>query len=410
MGDQRDDLSFAQRMVGSRRPERLAMLRDLDAMSRRGLLRRAGRLGVGAAATAGLLRAGLPLVGAGAQATPPAAVKLPEWEPGEVPEALKGSGEVRVICWGGAGQDAQREAYFKPFEEQCGIKVIEGEGPDLSKIKAMVDSGNVEYDIAQFDRSDVMNLQKQGDYWTEIDYTNFDTANIDEVHRYKYSIDMLPYGTVIGYRTDVFPEGPTGQKDFWDLEKFPGPRSTEAGTSGVYPFLEAAALANGVPKDKIYPIDIEAAYTKLSEIKGSVVKFWEAGAQPAQLLNDKEALLVHAWSGRLAAIETAGAPSKTVWNEGMLATDVWASPKGSNAENAMKMMAFITLPKSQARLSMLIPYGFVNNEAVKYIPPEIIAQLPTAPEYKDQMFIRNVEWWVENLQAVTDRWNEWILE
>ena len=43
MGDQRDDLSFAQRMVGSRRPERLAMLRDLDAMSRRGLLRRAGR-------------------------------------------------------------------------------------------------------------------------------------------------------------------------------------------------------------------------------------------------------------------------------------------------------------------------------------------------------------------------------
>ena len=411
MGDQRDDLSFAQRMVGSRRPERLAMLRDLHAMSRRGLLRRAGPLGLGAAATAGMLRAGLPLVGAGAQATPPAAaVKLPEFGPNDVPEALKGSGELRVISWGGALQDAQREAYFKPFEEICGIKVVEAEGPDVSKIKAMVDSGNVEYDVVEVDRSDVMRLEKLGDYWNEIDYANFDTANIPEAYRYKYSVDMLPYGTVIGYRNDVFAEGPTDQAGFWDVTKFPGPRTTESGAGGVVPYLEAAVLADGVAKDKIYPIDIDRAFNKLGELKPDVVKFWEAGAQPAQLLNDKEAVLGHLWSGRIYAIQEAGAPVTTVWNQAMLATDVWASPKGSNAENAIKFMAFSTLPVAQARICLLIPYGFVNNAAAKLLPPERVNQLPTAPQFLEQGFIRDIPWWVDNTQAVTDRWNEWILE
>ena len=65
--------------------------------------------------------------------------------------------------WGGAFQDAQREAYFKPFQELSGITVVESEGPDLSKIKAMVDTGNVEQDVVQLDRSDVILLEKQGD-------------------------------------------------------------------------------------------------------------------------------------------------------------------------------------------------------------------------------------------------------
>ena len=117
---------------------------------------------------------------------------LPEFD--GIPENLKGTGEVRVQSWGGAFQDAQREAYFMPFQELSGITVIESEGPDPSKIKAMVDTGNVEQDVVQLDRSSIILLEKQGDYWEEIDYSLFDVDNIDEAHRYKYSVDMLPYG------------------------------------------------------------------------------------------------------------------------------------------------------------------------------------------------------------------------
>ena len=306
-------------------------------------------------------------------------------------------------------QDAQRTAYFEPFERLSGIRVRESEGPDRAKIKAMVDTGNVEWDVAQFDRSDIVNLEQTGDYWEEIDYSLFDTANIDEARRYKYAVDMLPYAWVLAYRTDEFPDPPQGWKDFWDTNAFPGPRAMTAG-GALSPDLEFALIADGVAPAEVYPIDIERAYESLSKIRDSVVKWWEAGAVPAQMLTDKEAVLAVAWNGRIDAIQAQGAPVAVQWNEGMLATDVWAIPKGApNATNAQKLAAFITTAEAQARLSLLIPYGFVNNKAVDYLPAARLAQLPTAPDIRSRLFDRNVEWWVSNLDAVTDRWNEWIL-
>jgi putative spermidine/putrescine transport system substrate-binding protein len=57
---------------------------------------------------------------------------------------------VRVCSYGGAFQDAQRRAYFEPFERLSGIKVIEVQGPDPAKVKAMVDTKNIEYDVGEF--------------------------------------------------------------------------------------------------------------------------------------------------------------------------------------------------------------------------------------------------------------------
>jgi putative spermidine/putrescine transport system substrate-binding protein len=395
-------------MQAANRALKRDMLRDLEDMSRRELMKRGLKLAAGASAASILFQAGIPLH-TYAQTPSVEIPPLPEYD--AIPENLKGSGEVRVQSWGGAFQDAQREAYFIPFQELTGIKVIESEGPDQSKIKAMVDTGNVEQDVVQVDRSTVIFLEKQGDYWEEIDYSLFDVDNIPEVHRYKYSVDMLPYATVIGYRTDAFPEGPTGQADFWNQETFPGPRTTTSGTGGVSPYLEAGFLATGTPIDALYPMDIDQAFANFDLIKPYVVKFWEAGAQPAQMLTDNEVVMAHSWNGRMHDIVNQGAPVKIVWNQAELATDVWAIPKGAaNAENAQKFSAFITLPTSQARLSYLIPYGSVNAASAALMTPEQLENLPTSPAYLDNMSIRNIDWWVENLDAVTSRWNEWILE
>jgi putative spermidine/putrescine transport system substrate-binding protein len=392
-------------MIAANRALKLEMLRDLEQMSRRQLLRRGGRLAAGASAASILFKAGIPLHAGAQEETPP----LPEYD--GIPENLKGSGEVRVQSWGGTFQDAQREAYFKPFQELSGITVIESEGPDPSKIKAMVDTGNVEQDVVQMDRSDILRLEKEGDYWEEIDYSLFDVDNIEEHHRYKYSVDMLPYATVIGYRNDVFPEGPQGQADFWNQETFPGPRTTAGGTGGVSPYLAFGLIADGVSKDEVYPLDIDRAYEMFSQLRPNVPKFWEAGAQPAQMLTDNEVVMAHSWNGRMHAVILEGAPVTVQWNEAELATDVWAIPKGAaNAENAQKFAAFITLPVSQARLSYLIPYGSVNKASAELMTPELLETLPTAPAYLEKMFIRDIQWWVDNSDAVTERWNEFILE
>src|SRR6185312_964197 len=103
------------------------------------------------------------------------------------------------------------------------------------------------------------------------------------------------------------------------------------GTGGLTPDLESAIMATGVPADpsKVYPVDIDKAYDSLSKIKKDVVKWWDAGALPAQMLNDKEAVLATAWNGRIAAIQATGAPVEIAWDQGQLLKDAWAVPKGA---------------------------------------------------------------------------------
>src|SRR5580698_3504517 len=183
--------------------------------SRRQFIANAARYGLTAAAAATLTQpCAFPVAALAAD------VDLPKID--SIPDKLKGSGTVRICSYGGALQDAQRKAYFKPFEELSGIKVVESEGPDTAKVKAMVDTGNVEYDVGEFDRASVINLEKKGAYWEEIDYSLFDTANIDEAFRYKLSVDMLPYAQIYAYRTDVFGSKiPKNNADLFDTKTFP---------------------------------------------------------------------------------------------------------------------------------------------------------------------------------------------
>lgn len=383
---------------------RAGILRDLDAMSRRALLKHGGRF----AAASAMFAAGFPLV-ASAQDASPVPVALPEIT--SIPDNLKGTGSVTVASYGGTFQDAQREAYFKPFEQLSGIKVNEAEGPSTAQVKAMVDTGNIQWDVAEFDRAGVINLERKGDYWEEIDYSLFDTANIDESRRYKYSVDMLPYAQIQGYRTDAFPNAPQNWADFWDTTKFPGPRTMISGNGGLWPYLEAALMADGVAITELYPIDIDRAYKSLDKIRDAVVKWWEAGAVPAQMLTDNEAVLAVIWNGRMKALLDAGVPVAPVWNQGGLLTDVWAIPKGApNKENAQKFAAFITMAIPQARLSKLIPYGSVNNASTQYFSEAELENMITAPKIRSQMFQLDSAWWADNQDAVLERWNEWILE
>jgi putative spermidine/putrescine transport system substrate-binding protein len=327
-----------------------------------------------------------------------------------IPENLKGSGEVRIAGYGGTAQDAERTAYFAPFEALSGIKTRDFAGADLNKVKAMVDTGNVEWDVVQLSRSSVKNLMKKGDYFEKIDYDLVDTANIDPVYRYEYALDMLVWSEVMAYRTDAFNGAkPVGWADFWDSKKFPGDRSL-GGAGPSTPELEFALMAAGVPADKVYPIDIDKAFASYDKIKASVVKWWETGAVPVQLLSDKEVVMTSVWNGRMAALQAAGVPAAISWDQGLLKRDCWAVPKGSpNRANAMKFIAFSTMPIPQARLSSLIPYGFSNSKAAEYVPAQLLAQLPSAPEIKSKLVPYNYEWWVENRDTVIGRWNKWIL-
>ncbi len=327
-----------------------------------------------------------------------------------IPANLKGSGEVRIAGYGGTAQEAQRKAYFQPFEKLSGITTRDFAGADINKVKAMVDTGNVEWDVVQLGRSTVKNLMKKGDYFEKIDYELVDTVNIDPLYRYEYALDMLVWSQVMAYRTDAFKGvAPNGWADFWDVKKFPGDRAL-GGAGPSTPELEFALMAAGVPPDKIYPIDIDRAFDSYDRIKASVVKWWETGAVPPQMITDREVVMTSVWNGRMAELQEAGVPAAISWNQGLLKRDCWAVPKGSpNRANAMKFIAFSTMAIPQARLSSLIPYGFVNSKSADHVSPKQLEQLPSAPAIRSQLVNYDYDWWVDNRDTVIGRWNKWIL-
>ena len=87
-----------------------------------------------------------------------------------IPDALKGTGEVRIATYRRHHAGSAATRLFRAVREAFGIKVRAFPGSDPTKIKAMVETGNVEWDMAQLSRGSIMNLQKTGDYFEKIDY------------------------------------------------------------------------------------------------------------------------------------------------------------------------------------------------------------------------------------------------
>src|SRR5881397_2318011 len=55
--------------------------------------------------------------------------------------------ELVFVGFGGSYQDGQTKALFEPFEKETGIKVVQTTGVDLAKLRAQVQSKNVEWDL-----------------------------------------------------------------------------------------------------------------------------------------------------------------------------------------------------------------------------------------------------------------------
>ena len=81
------------------------------------------------------------------------------------------------------------------------------------------------------------------------------------------------------------------------------------GQAALVERLLIALLADGVPMDKLYPLDVDRAFRKLEQIKPDIATWWTSGGQSAQLISDGEVDMIQAWNGRITAVQ--GSPQKT---------------------------------------------------------------------------------------------------
>ena len=329
---------------------------------------------------------------------------------------------IVVTAGGGAYGRAQVEAYFKPFMKETGIEVHATlSGLSLAQKKAQVETGNVTADLVSLGFADVEIMSKNG-WLVPIDYNQFrkqDLDNISAADRHEFGMGFIYWAEIMAYRNDVFKgsDYPKDWAEFWDTKRFPGPRSL--GDASYRYSFETALMAEGVPLDKIYPLDIDRALNSFSKIRNDVVAWWgKSAALPAQLINDKEVVLCSVANGRIKEVVASGAPVGLNWNQGILYHTAYAVMKGAkNVEDTMKLIAYVARPESQARMANIIAYGPPNKKAFDFIKPEVAKNLPTNPAYRDTMILKDDAWWVAkgpsgktNRELVIEKWEAWKLK
>jgi putative spermidine/putrescine transport system substrate-binding protein len=321
--------------------------------------------------------------------------------------------QLTIASAGGAWQQAQRNAWYTPFAQKMGIKFNEEEtSAGMARVQAMVQAHNVTDDVVTVDTAQVL-AACDSSILLKLDWNKIaprDSFLPGAARDCGMGLDV--YGDVLAYNTDVVKsDPPTSVLALFDTKRWPGKRGMQKIASNN---LEWALEADGVPIDQVYkvlatPQGVARAFAKLDTIKKDIV-WWQAGAQPPQLLASREVVMTTAWNGRIQnPIDNEHAPFKIVWTNELIEYDMISIPKGSShLDLAYKYLAYVAQPENNARLGQFIPYGPVVKDAVKFVPPEVLPKLPTAPDHMKEALPMDMEFWADYGQDLTKRFNDWL--
>jgi hypothetical protein len=191
----------------------------------------------------------------------------------------------------------------------------------------MVEAKNVTWDVLEVESPELVRGCEEG-LFEKIDFAQVgDKADFVPAAVNECGVGIFVWSTALAYNADRLKEAPTSWADFWNVDKFPGKRGLRKGAKYT---LEFALLADGVPTSDVYkvlatPAGVDRAFAKLDKLKANI-QWWEAGAQPPQLLASGDLVMSAAYNGRISAAQVEGKNLKVVWNGSIYDVDSWAIP------------------------------------------------------------------------------------
>ena len=333
---------------------------------------------------------------------------------------------LTVVSWGGSYGRAVYEAAIAPFSEATGIRVdVEDYNGGLAQIRAQVEIGNIHWDVVGLEISDAVLACEEG-LLEPIDISSLPhgpdgtPAADDFVDETQVGCGApFIYGsTVYAYNSDHIPgEMPTTMADFFDLERFPGRRGMRRIAQGN---LEFALVADGVPLDEVYatldrPEGIDRAFRKLETIKDEVI-WWEAGAQPQQMLADGEVVMSTAYNGRVTHAQVLeDQPFVIVWDAQLLAFGQLGIVAGTRRlDEALEYVAFATSADVLAGIARRISYSPTRKSGMPLVTTHLAAgvdmapHMPASPANAARALRYDWAWWVDHQDELNERFGAWL--
>lgn len=307
--------------------------------------------------------------------------------------------EIVAVNFGGDAVMGWSKAWGEPFTKDTGIKVtVMGGEPVPGVLKAMVQSGKVTWDLTDGDMYYLPILSGRG-IIQKYDYSKVDKSKVRPEFVSEYGCANHMYSYVCGYDTGkTGGRTPDGFRDFLDFKKFPGKRSLYKWLIGS---LEAVLLADGVERDKLYPLDVKRAFALIRDHKDQFL-LWGGGAISQQFFRDGEVTMGLIWCTRATTLdrETKGRLTWT-WDQGIVSPG--SSPvlvHNPAGPVVWDFVASMQIPERQVELLRLIGFGPANPAASALLTPEL-QRIDCAYEanYRRQIPL-NTAWYAENYEKV----------
>lgn len=316
---------------------------------------------------------------------------------------------LTFASYGGTFESGQVEAWQNPYmEENPAIEFANTSPSDTAIIKAQVESGNTQWDLA--DVSPYFAAEYCDELVEPLELPNVDKSQYDEDLIGDCYFGAYQYSLILSYNTETWSDpssAPTTIADFFDTEAFPGQRGVVGdGTTGI---LEYGLIADGVAVDDLYPLDIERSLGIWDKIRDHTTFAPNNGALLQAATSGQVDMMLMVSARTKAAIDE-GAPFEPIWDVTASTFHTLVVPKGApNADEAMAFIESVLTPEKSAKFAELAGVGTTNSAA----EPQLDENAMKVNAYDDsvnsgELFILDSEWWAENHTPATEEFNNWL--
>jgi mannopine transport system substrate-binding protein len=277
----------------------------------------------------------------------------------------------------------------------------------------MANAGRMEWDLMELNTGDVeipernRHLMDLGDNCASVPKARTD-GFADTCHRY----GVLPgYGAtlLVVNRSRFGDRAPSSWADFFNPAQFPGPRSLP-NQGDPWRVLIGALIADGVPRNALFPLDLDRAFRRLEQIRPSIALWWRSGDQFQQAFRQGEVIAALSWNTRIEFLRREGVPVQRVWDGATLNVAHWSVLRGApNASNALRFLNwYFDHPEVQVAFGRAAAVSPATRSALALLPPEEQREQPGFPENRARIVDVDYGWIAANNELIIRRWNEWI--
>jgi putative spermidine/putrescine transport system substrate-binding protein len=315
---------------------------------------------------------------------------------------------ITYVGYGGAGQDAQIQAWQVPYTEaHPNVTFVNTSPPDVAQVKAQVEAGAVQWDvIATAPYAAEQNCDTLFEP-LDIELTVPEEDLIPGSVGKCYTANWIN-ATPMAYRTDAFPNGgPKTVEDFFDVDKFPGQRGFVTNLqNGI---LEYASIAAGADPENLYPLDVDKALDELEKIRAVTTFAPNVGALQQAVAADQVDMFFLPDS-RIVPQLAEGDDLTVVWDVTVASINAFAVPKGSTKKAAVeKFLASVMEPGPVAKISELLGVAPINKAAQlnlnEYASQVEVYNPKTNPGIT---VLQDIPWYAENFNDASTKLTNWL--